>query len=93
MKYLRTLGQRGSSHIVLILAVVVIAAVGVAGYRVMQTDEPIVTNTTLPPRNTDAPDSIKSSADLKKAEASLDSTANDSSINPNQLDEDINSLL
>lgn len=86
--------QRGSSHLMLILAVAVIAAIGVVGYRVTQTDTSSVESTSVAPaKNTSAPTAIKTSADLKKAEASLDSATIDSSLNPNQLDNDISALL
>lgn len=86
--------ERGSSHLVLILAVAVLAAIGVIGYRVTQTDTSSVVSTSVAPvQNSAAPDKLESAADLKKAEASLDSTSIDSSVNPNQLDDDISALL
>ena len=87
--------QKGSSHLVLILAVTVLAAVGVIGYRVTQngTDTSVASTSVAPVKNSDAPDKIQSAADLKQAEASLDSDAIDSKVNPNQLDSNIDALL
>ena len=86
--------QRGSSHVVLVLAVVVIAAVGIIGYRVTQNQDPAAVSTSTTPATTSEDSgAINSKADLKDAEASLDNTAIDSSVNPDQLDDDINALL
>lgn len=84
--------QRGSSHLAALLGVAVIVVIGVVGYRVMKTTDTgnIVSSAT---RSTSkAPDSIKSTADLKQAGSALDSTAIDGSVNPNQLDGELNSL-
>lgn len=86
--------QKGSGHLLAILAVAVLAGVGIVGYRVTQTDTSSIASTSVAPaKNTSGPDTIKSKADLKAAEASLDSATIDNSVNPNQLDEDIEALL
>lgn len=86
-----TLNQRGSSHIVVALALIVVAVAGFAGYRVMNAG-----NTAAPSevsRSTSSePASIKSTADVKKASKALDNTAADS-VNPSQLDNDLNAVL
>ena len=87
---MKTLNQRGSSHLVLILAVVVVVVAGVVGYRVMNTSE---TNTDVVSSKASEPDSIKSTADVKRASAALDDTAIDGPVNPDQLDSDLNALL
>ncbi len=84
--------QRGSSHIVLILGVVVVVAVAAVGYRVVSSTDTGTANTSISAK-TSEPASIKSSADIKKASAALDDTAIDGSVNPAQLDRDLNSLL
>lgn len=88
---MKTLNQRGSSHLVAVLAVIVLVGVGAAGYRVMQ-----MGNTTSPDvvsSKAGEPGSIKSTADVKKASAALDDTAIDGPVNPAQLDSDMQSLL
>ncbi len=89
MKILRN--QDGSSHVMIFVAVAVIAVVGIVAFRVQDADAPTVT-TTLPNRSANVPNAIESAADIRKAESALDTTTIDSSVNPNQLDEDINAL-
>ena len=83
-----SLNQRGSSHLVLILAVAVIAAVGVVGYRVVSTNSdsaPATTAVTTTTKN--------ASSTVKSANSDLNSTNVDTSINPDQLDSDLKSVL
>lgn len=83
--------QRGSSHLVLLLGLLVISVAGFVGYRVMQVDSPIV-STAPALLSSDGPKTIKSSADLKKAESALDNTAIDGGVNPGALDSDLNAV-
>ena len=83
--------QKGSTHMIAIFGVLVIALAGFAGYRVMQAAEPSGTSDTAV--TTGEPEKIKNKADLVKAEDSLDEAPIDSSVNPSDLDQDINSLL
>lgn len=84
--------QRGSSHIVAVLGVLVIALVAFAGYRVLNTVEPEASSDTAVVSENKIPSKIDSDADVKKAENALNSTAIDSDINPDTLNDDINSL-
>ena len=85
--------QRGSTHLVLLLAVALIAVAGFAAYRVLNADTPNASSSPISIRGEkDAPNDIKSSADLQKASNALDSTPIDGDINPDQLDSDINAL-
>jgi hypothetical protein len=86
MKY--SLNQRGSSHLVLVLAVVVIAVVAAVGYRVLQKEDVATTTTST---STATPAKLNSAADVDKASSELDST-NVDDVNPNQLDSDLESL-
>ena len=88
---MKTLNQRGSSHLVLILAVIVLAGVSFAGYRVMNSSE--ASTPDVVSSKAGEPDSIKSTADVKKASAALEDTAIDGPVNPAQLDSDMQSLL
>jgi hypothetical protein len=81
--------QRGSSHLILLVAVLVIAAVAFVGFRVRNDDSPLISSTSN--GNTNLPKAINSPADLNKADKALDAT-NVDSVNPNQLDSELNSL-
>lgn len=84
--------QKGTGHIVALFGVLVIAVAGFAGYRVIQSNNPeAVSDAAI--HATKTPTKLKTSADAKKAANSLDDTTIDSSINPNQLDDDLNSVL
>lgn len=85
--------QKGSSHLVLLLALVVVAAVAFAGYRVMNSGDVDSGATLTSTRSTAVPKKLESTSDVLKAEKSLDNTAIESSVDPSQLDSDINSLL
>lgn len=86
------LNQRGSSHIVLLLAVVVVAVVAFAGYRVMNANNPSEPSDTAS-ASASVPAKLTSKADVLKADKALDQTAIDSSVNPDTLNNDLNSLL
>lgn len=83
--------QQGSSHIVVVLAVLVLVGVGAAGYRVMHTSDSTAPDV-ISSKNSE-PASIKSAADVKRASAALNDTSIDGKVNPAQLDKDLNSLL
>jgi hypothetical protein len=85
--------QAGSGHLVLLVALAVIVVVGVVGYRVAHNTDTGTTTNLNPVSASAVPATIKSTADLKKADQALDSTTIDNSVNPNQFDNDINSLL
>lgn len=91
------LNQKGASHIVAVLAVVVIAAVGVIGYQVMQANSDSTTdtasnNSSSESANTSGKAKIQSRADVQQASSDLDNTSlND--VDPSQLDADLNSIL
>jgi predicted negative regulator of RcsB-dependent stress response len=83
--------EHGIGHILAFVAVAVIVAVGLVGYRVMQNDS---TGSTVTTSSSHAvPKTIKTKADVQKASKALDSTAIDGAVNPNELDNDLNSLL
>lgn len=88
------LNQKGSTHLAAILAVIVVVLAGVAGYRVLHAADttPAASSTTASTHAT-APDTFKNAADVRQADASLDSTTIGSQVNPDELDNDINSLL
>lgn len=83
--------QRGSLHLVAILAVVVIAVAGVIGYKVFTNEKDSATDVTSSQTDEDSIESIETTSDIDEASASLEEF--DSELDPNQLDEDLNSLL
>jgi hypothetical protein len=92
---MRSLNQNGSGHIVLIVGLIVVAAVAVAGYRVVQNTDTGTpeTSTSVSSNASEPPETIKNTADLNKASASLDNNSIDRGVDPNQLDSDLNALL
>ncbi len=83
--------QIGSMHLFVVVAVGVILAVGVIGYRISQSDTHLAGN--APVNSSKGPAKIKTTADLKKADKALDATPIDGDVNPNQLDTDLNAVL
>lgn len=89
MKNLRS-NQQGIGHVVALLVLVVVAAVAFAGWRVMSANNTADTATQTASKT---PPVLKTKADVTKAANELDATAVDSTVNPDSLDSDINSLL
>jgi hypothetical protein len=86
--------QKGIGHWLLLGALTLIVVVGVAGYRVAHnTNTGSTDNTSISHSTKATPTAIKSKADVKAAAQTLDNTAIDSSVDPHQLDSDLNSLL
>ncbi|MEK7153436.1 MAG: hypothetical protein AAB834_05790 [Patescibacteria group bacterium] len=92
MARLSLAAQKGSAHILAILAVIVVAAVGFVGYRVMNNDEGPASETSSQSSQV-VPDEIRSDQDLEQAGTALDSEQLDSDLDPAQLDTDLNDLL
>jgi len=84
--------QQGFGHLVAFLIIATVLAVGVVGYRVSR-NATATTTPSNPVVSNAVPKTLKTKADLTKADKSLDATPIDSSVNPNQLDNDLNSLL
>jgi predicted negative regulator of RcsB-dependent stress response len=89
--------QSGIAHLYLLLFFLVVAVIGVVGWRVMQkqndqTGDFVSSNTSSVPAKVAAPDSINNSADLNKTAAALNQTNIDRDVNPDSLNADLNSL-
>ena len=89
MKSLRS-NQQGIGHVVALLVLVLVAAVAFAGWRVMNANK---TSDTTARAASQTPSVLKTKADVTKAANELDATSVDSTVNPDSLDSDINSLL
>jgi hypothetical protein len=83
--------QIGSLQLIIILAVVVIAAAGFVGYKVITRDGAGTNGATSSQTDAASDDPIQTTEDIDEASASLEEF--DSELDPAQLDEDINSLL
>jgi hypothetical protein len=85
--------QQGIAHLTGILVILVLLIVGVVGYRVVRanTDNQLSNNESSLSESS-VPNSFKSTADVTRADKALEKTSVDDSLNPNQLDSDINAL-
>jgi predicted negative regulator of RcsB-dependent stress response len=90
---MKRFNQQGSLHLGILLAVLVVAAVAFAGYRVWSNGQDDTTQTAT--ASTAVPSEIKTKADLAQTGKALDQTSSelDSSMNDASLDSDINSML
>ncbi len=91
---MKSFNQKGSSHLVALLALVLVGVIGYAGWHVMQA------NKTDPNANSSSqtvaaavPSKIVTKAQANQATKALDSDSLDSSLNTSQLDSDLSSVL
>lgn len=86
--------ESGNGLLTGLVLVVVLTVVGLAGYAVVHnsTLENGTTGTTKT-ASTSVPATLKTQADVTTAGHALDNVNVDSSVNPDQLDSDLNSLL
>lgn len=84
--------ETGAAHLALIIVVILVVVIGFVGYRVVKNNNKSLSNTPVAVNN-NAPTQIKTQADVKQAAKALDATSIDSSLDPSQLDKDLNSLL
>ena len=83
--------ETGVAHLAAILVVVLLAVVAVAGYRVVHKSNDAETANSS--SSTTVPKKIESKSDVKQASEALDSDQNDNSLDPSQLDSDLNNHL
>jgi hypothetical protein len=84
--------QKGFAHLALLMLVVA-AIVAFAGYKVVKNHQQTATaNQTGTAMTKTVSDTIKTSADLDKAAATLNSQNIDNDLNPSSLDNDVSSL-
>lgn len=89
----KRISQNGFGHTLVLLLLVVVAVVALVGYKVMknQTSTRLSSETSSTPLSTAS--TIKTSADLQKAETTISNQNVDSDLNPDQMNDDIDSLL
>ncbi len=89
--------QRGSGHVMLIMLVVVLAAVGFAGYRVMQQQNTSVatadTVSPAPTKSVAEPSKINNKTQAAQASKTLDAESIDKTLDSTQLDAELDSVL
>jgi uncharacterized protein HemX len=93
MKRVR-LSQGGVAHLLLALfVVIVLGVVGYGAYYVSQKDNKTAKTVSQNEDAQDAPQKLESNNDFEQAAQTLDADENDTSLDPAQLDADLNSLL
>jgi uncharacterized protein (UPF0333 family) len=87
--------QKGFGHLGLLLLVVVVAIIGLAGYKVAKnhSDNSKLNSSTGAAATAQLIPTIKNTADLKTAETTLNSQNVDGDLNPDSLNQDVSSLL
>jgi predicted negative regulator of RcsB-dependent stress response len=83
--------QNGFGHLGLLLIVVIVALIGLIGYKVWHSSS----NTVQPPASTTSQNgqAINTTADLNNAESSLNNANIDGDLNPDSLNQDVQTLL
>lgn len=81
--------QRGFAHPALLLLAAVIAVIALAGYKVAG-NHSALSNTPAPVQTAQT---IKTKADLNSAESALNNENIDGDLNPDSLNQDVQSLL
>ena len=84
--------QTGFEAVIVVVMVAVIAVVGFAGYKIMNTSQPVASTEASAVA---APSRIKTKADLAQTGKSLDASAGqvDSNLNSAALNSDVSALL
>jgi hypothetical protein len=89
---MKSFTQRGFSTIAVLVLVVIVVVVAVGGYRVVHNPS-LDDSSPTTAATTSVPATIKNKADVAAAGKALDNLSIDNSVNPDQLDSDLNSLL
>jgi uncharacterized protein (UPF0333 family) len=89
---MKTKLQYGFAHLGLLLLVVVAAVIAVAGYKVANSNKTADTPSTATTAGQEVIE-VKTASDLDKVKASLQNANLDSDLNPDSLNQDVNSLL
>ena len=84
--------QQGFGFAVVLIAIVVVGIIAFGAVRVMSKNS-VVTDSSVATVKPVVPAKFTSTADLQKATKALDETTVDSGVNPDQLNDDLDSLL
>ena len=91
MKFKSLKNVIGSSHIAVLIAIVVVSVIVFTGYKVVNTSKHKPTTAAV--QEVNAPTTVSTPADLKQAENALNSDDQTKSLNTDELGEDISNLL
>jgi Tfp pilus assembly protein PilX len=83
--------QQGFAHLGLLLLLIVVVVIALIGYKVWNNHSSTPANTAATTASQTQP--IRTTADLDKAEATLNNTNLDNDLNPDSLNQDVSSLL
>lgn len=86
------LNEKGIGHLLALLAVAVVLAVGFAGWRVLQRGQSADSAATSNAASQTVP-VLETKADVSKAAGELDALSVENTLDPNTLDSDLNALL
>lgn len=85
--------QTGFAHLALLLLLAVVVVVALVGYKVWNNRNSSTTSSAGTSQTAQSAQAIKSSADLNKAESTLNSQNIDGDLNPDSLNNDVSTLL
>ncbi len=85
--------QQGFGLVVVVLAIVTVGVVAFGAVRVMGANKTSLASSSSATSHAKVPAAVKTTADLRQASKALDETTVDSGVNPDQLNNDLNSLL
>lgn len=83
--------QNGFGHLGLLLFAVIVVLIGLIGYKVYNRNNSATNNSQVD--NNSSAQAIKSSSDLNSAAATLNSQNIDGDLNPDSLNQDVQTLL
>lgn len=85
--------QQGFGHLGILLLLLVVAVVALAGYKVANSRQEEVASSGAQSASAQVVQPIKNSADLDKVESTLNNVNIDGDLNPDSLNQDVQSLL
>lgn len=89
---MRKTAQKGFAHLSLLLLLLIVAAVVLVGYKVVKNHQSAADQVSSPSAS-QAIQPIKDTADLNAVESTLKSQDIDGNLNPDNYNQDVNSLL
>jgi len=92
---IRTFNQKGFESVFVGVALLFVAVIGFAGYKVITTNKSADTASVVPAEQNAVPSAIKTEADLQKTDKALEASAveTDKSLDSTALDADLDTLL